>query len=264
MAKKENKKGWRPGRNPLTLLLVVGLLILVFLVIYIPTTIVSNYTAGKVDYFQDVSSVSDLSSIYDEENITYYDSSKDYTTWKITLEAYQYTDVLEDKVFNADEYNIRKETKTTDDDGNESVSVSYDNPFSGDKINFSVTFALPDDKTDLSGYSKITSSYVIYAGLSTATNWIADHSVYSSTIKVTGDNITSAKTLTGKTITCKASYPAKRTIIWPIVKNVDSPDVYLYLYYKDSKGITHQDVVRYEYKEYMTEDTIGAIVKPYD
>lgn len=263
MAKNEEKKRWRPGRNPLTLILVIVLFIVIMLLIYIPTTAVSNYKAGKVDYFQDVSSVSDLSKVYDAEKITYYDNKADYKNWAITLEAAEYVDVY-DPVFNADDYNKRVETVNKDSEGNETTSVSYENPYSGDQINFSVTITLPDDKVDLSEYSTISSSYVIYAGLSTATNWIADHSVYTSTIKFTSTNITSAKTLTGKKITCKASYPAKRTICWPVVKNVDSPDVYLYLYYKDSKGNEHQDVIRYEYNDYMTENTNGAIVKPHD
>ena len=262
MAKENNKKGWRPGRNLLTLILAILILFVIALLIYIPTTIVSNYKAGHVEYFQDVSSVTDIANVYNKDEITYYDNSSDYKEWNIKLEAYQYTDVYEG-LFIADDYNMRVETKETDSNGNETTSVKYENEFSGDKINFSITISLSEEKTDLSDYQTISSNYVIYAGLSTATNWIADHSVYSSTIKFTSNNITSSKTLTGKTITCKASYPAKRTICWPVVKNVDSPDVYLYLYYKDSKGNSHQAVIRYEYKEYMTENTIGAIVNPH-
>ena len=257
------KKRWRPGRNLLTLILLIVLFALILLLIYVPTTITSNYKAGHVTYFQDVDSVTDLKSVYNEDEITYYENSSDYKDWTVKLEAYEYTDV-QDALFIADNYNTRVETTETDTAGTETTKVSYENEFSGDKINFSITISLPEDKTDLSDYQTISGSYVIYAGLSTATNWIADHSTYSSTIKFTSTNITSAKTLTSKTITCKASYPARRTICWPVVKNVDSPDVYLYLYYKDSKGNSHQAVIRYEYKEYMTSDTIGAIIKPHD
>ena len=56
MAKNKNeKKKWRPGRNLLTLILAVAILILVLIIIYIPTSITSNYNAGKVEYFQDIS-----------------------------------------------------------------------------------------------------------------------------------------------------------------------------------------------------------------
>lgn len=256
-------KGWRPGRNLLTLILVIILFALILLCIYVPTTIVSNYKAGKVTYFQDVDSVTDLKSVYNEDEIVYYENSSDYKDWIIKLEAYEYVDV-QDALFIADNYNKRVETTEKDTAGTETTKVTYEDEFSGDKINFSITISLPEDKADLSDYQTISSNYVIYAGLSTATNWIADHSVYSTTIKFTSNNITSAKTLTGKTITCKASYPARRTICWPIVKNVDSPDVYLYLYFKDSKGKSHQAVIRYTYNEYMTADTIGAIINPHD
>ena len=258
----ENKR-WRPGRNLLTLILVIILFALILLCIYVPTTIVSNYKAGKVTYFQDVSSVTDLSNVYDEEEIVYYDNSSDYKDWVVKLEAYQYTDV-QDALFIADNYNKRVETTETDTAGTETTKVTYEDEFSGDKINCSITISLPEDKSDLSDYSDISSKYVIYASLSVATNWIGDHVTLSSPIKVTENNIKNSKKLTGNTLKCKASYPARRTICWPVVKNVDSPDVYLYLYFKDSKGKSHQAVIRYTYKEYMTADTIGAIVNPHD
>ncbi len=263
MAKNKNeKKKWRPGRNLLTLILAVAILILVLIIIYIPTSITSNYNAGKVEYFQDVSSVSDLKDKYNTEKITYYDKATDYTEWNVKLEAYEYKDNTEE-VFVADEYNRRVETVTTDDEGNENVSVTYENPYDTEKcdqINFSLTISLPEGKTDLSDYGT-TGNYVIYAGLSIATNWIGDHATYSSAIKFNSNNILNSKTLTGKTITSKVSYPAKTNICWPVVKNIEAPDVYLYIYYKDSKGIAHQSVIRYEYREYMTPDTKGAIIK---
>ena len=115
----ENKR-WRPGRNLLTLILVIILFALILLCIYVPTTIVSNYKAGKVTYFQDVDSVTDLKNVYNEDEIVYYENSSDYKDWVVKLEAYQYTDV-QDALFIADNYNKRVETTETDTAGTETT-----------------------------------------------------------------------------------------------------------------------------------------------
>lgn len=261
MSNKNNeKKGWRPGRNPLTLLIIIASALVIFIAIFAPVSYFSNKHAGETKYFQDASNVSALKAVYDEENITYYENASDYKEFVVKLEATQYNDVQEE-MFNANDYNTKVETTTTNSSGEETTTVSYENEFSGDSIKFNLTISLQEGK-EITNYKAITSDYYIYASLSVATNWIADHSVLTTLIKFTSSNLLNSYTKENYELKCKASYPARRTTVWPFFTTVDSPDVYLYLYYMDSKGNSHQDVIKYSYKEYRTSDTLGAIIKP--
>ena len=258
--KTEEKKSFKLGRNPITVLLALLIVFIIFISIFIPINIVHNKHLGEVKYFQDASDISTLKSIYDEDSVVYYDNYEDYNDFKVTLYATQYDDVLQD-TFIEDDYNVKVEKTTTDSNGNETTTVSYENEYEGDAIKFKLKLELADGKT-LSGYKTITSSYVVYASLSTATNWVADHSTLSSVIKFTTTSLENSIESNEYELRSKVSYPAKRTTCWPFSTTVDSPDVYLYIYYKDSKDKAHHAVIRYPYSTYRTSDTIGAIMKP--
>lgn len=256
-----NKKGWRPGRNPLTLIIILAAFLVIFIAIFTPVSYFSNKKAGQVEYFQDSDNVSALKAIYSKDNLMYYEDYTYYQDFKVKLEASSYNDVQRE-VFDANKYNNRVETTSVNSNNEEVTKVTYENEFSGDTIKFNLTLSLPEGKEDLSSYKPITSNYVVYASISVATNWIADHSILTTLIKFTDSNITSSVTKENYELKCKASYPARKTTVWPFYTTVESPDVYLYLYYLDSKGDVHQDIIKYPYSAYRTNNTNGAIIKP--
>lgn len=231
----EKRKGWRPGRNLLTLILLIIILFVIFLAIYIPTTISKSYNEGKVEYFQDYDSITYVKDYYNKDKVEYIENSSDFNVFNVTLKATSYTDNKDDV------YVIGK------DSGN------------GDKIKFSLAIEQKDTDNPVSFSTVPSTTYVIYAALCTATNWVGDHG-YTTALRYTADNIKNNYSRT-TTLECNVSYPVKKTICWPFSKTIDTPDVYLYIFYFDDYQKEHHYVVRYTYDEYITSDTEGRIIK---
>lgn len=236
--KNKEKKGWRPGRNLLTLILAIIILFIVFIAIYIPTSISKSYNEGKTTYFEKYESISYISSVYNADDIEFYDS-KDFNIFELKLEATKYYDAL-DKVY-----------KVGEDEANDEITV-----------NLTVSQKDIDDPVKFSTlHTETSTDYVMYAGFSLSTDWVKDQGYSTSGIRISKTDIDEGNEKTKNKITSNISYPAKKTTCWPFSVTVDSPAIYVYLYYEDDYQKAHSYVVRFAYESYMTDDTIGGIIK---
>ena len=225
----DKKKGWRPGRNPLTFILLVLIVAIVFFAIWIPSDIISNKKAGDVSVFQDYANISNVSTYYNEDEITWLNAGE-FEDFDLTFYATQYED----------KYDATYKKGTT--------------LASGDELTFSLT--LSSDSAD--GVATFSgTSYFAYAALCIAEDWIGDYAD-SSYISFTPSNLTNGTAKT-PSVTSTVSYPAKAKMWGPFYKTVKTPDVYLYLVYNTSKQKQKQYIIKYTYNDYMTSSTSGAI-----
>lgn len=129
-----------------------------------------------------------------------------------------------------------------------------------EKVN-SVTFSVKVSKNDESPTTLVpltsNSSYYFKSAVALCSNWIGLNSYSSSLSSYAVD---SEKTMS---VTLNTQFPAKAST-WPIPVVVESPDCYLYLYYRtmeNGKEVLHSYILRYTYSEYMTDTTEGGIRK---
>ncbi len=149
---------------------------------------------------------------------------KDFKLFDITFKATKYNDRADEKV-NSVTFSV-KVTKNTDS---------------------------PETLTPLT----TSSSYYFKSAVALCSNWIGLNS-YSSSLSSYA--VGTEKTMS---VTLNTQFPAKAET-WPVAVTVESPDCYLYLYYKtqeNGKTVEHSYILRYTYNEYMTDSTEGGIRK---
>ena len=103
---------------------------------------------------------------------------------------------------------------------------------------------------------------LVQTGLCLVANWIPFESYQSSLSSFTNSYLENNTSRT-VTINCKTQFPAKAET-WPIKVTVDSPDCYLYLYFRtqeNGKYVDNSYILKYSYEEYVTKQTQGGIIR---
>ncbi len=103
---------------------------------------------------------------------------------------------------------------------------------------------------------------LVQTGICLVANWIEFESYQSSLSSFTNSYLENNTSRT-VTINCKTQFPAKAET-WPIKVTVDSPDCYVYVYFRtqeSGKYIDNSYILKYSYEEYVTKQTQGGIVR---
>lgn len=130
------------------------------------------------------------------------------------------------------------------------------------KVEFSLTIKKNDNTPTTLVNVSSSSSYLVQAGACLCANWVGLNS-YTSSLYGYSESYLKNETSRTLSVTCKTQFPAKADT-WPIKVTVDSPDCYLYLYFRtqeNGKNVNNSYILKYTYDEYMTSTTQGGIQK---
>lgn len=211
--------------------IVIGIILIPF--IYSATTYIKAWNNNKISPFSPTVTVNDDSTTTEKEKITGLKldnveriEHKDFDKFDVTFEIANYDDV------NKKEITFTIKIKKNDNTPEELTTV--DN----------------------------SSTNLVKTGVCVCANWIGFESYQSSLQQYNNSYITNNSARTAS-VKCDTKFPAKAST-WPIKVTVDSPEIYLYLYYRTQENalyVDHSYILHYTYFDVWTENTKGGIIK---
>lgn len=241
MAKGNNKEKLSPRVIvKLVLLIVIVAAIILVPIIYSGTTYIKAWnTNKKTPFAPTVTESTDESSsttttetprisgliLDDVQRI----DNKDFNLFDITFQATSYNDREADKV---------------------------------QQVSFSIVIKKNDNTPTNMVETSNSSNCLVSTGLVLCANWISLESYQSSLSNFSESYLTNG-TSRNVTLACTTQFPAKADT-WPVKVTVDSPDCYMYLYFRTQENGKYKNnsyILKYTYDEYMTESTQGGIEK---
>ncbi len=234
MSKNKNESKKMSPRVIVKLVLIIAIPCLIILAVLLASGLsyINAYNSSKVTPYAPTVTKNDdgtetttdkISGIY-LTDVERMDG-KDFKLFDVTFEASKYNDRTSDKVQSVT-FNV--------------LVKKNDNS--------------PADVTYVSG----STTYNLKAAVALCSDWVNLNS-YSSSLTSMKIDDTGTKSLT---VSCPVQFPASTTSCWPVPVTIESPDCYLYLYYRTlEKAIykEHAYILRYTYNEYMVETTEGGI-----
>lgn len=130
------------------------------------------------------------------------------------------------------------------------------------KVEFKIILKKNDNTP--SGLTTISSgsTNMVQTGICLCANWIGFES-YQTSLSTFNDSYLTNGTARTTSIKCETTFPAKADT-WPVKVTVDSPNCYLYIYYRTQENGEYVDnsyILEYTYSDIMTSSTTGGIIK---
>lgn len=239
MSKDTNKKGFRPGRNLGTLLIIIGAVLLICLVVLsverckawsdLKTNVTAYSDKDKASYVKDQIDLDNVERV----------SSKKFDYMDVTFYCKTYTD-------NQESYYVKK--KSSDEATNK------------DQIIFKLKLA----KNSNTGLQRSVDGVICYVNVGIASDVIGDEAYATKLQSFTDSTMFQTNEVTF-TVNSTVSYPCK-VKSWPFSKTIKSPTAYVYIKYltydKNGNQDTKEFVIKYKYSEYMTSNSEKGIIEP--
>lgn len=235
MSNSNNKEKLKPRvivKIVVLLVIIIGVLITPF--IYSGTTYIKAWNNNKITPFAPTITQSD-------------DSSTPTETAKISGLKLDNVKRIEHTEF--DKFDLTFEATNYDD--RDAKKVDF-------KIILKKNDNTPDGLTTISG----SSTTLVQTGICLCANWIGFESYQTSLSTFNDSYLTNGSSRT-TSIKCETSFPAKADT-WPVKVTVDSPDCYLYVYYRTQENGEYVDnsyILKYTYSDIMTSSTTGGIIR---
>ncbi len=258
MAKNNNEnstKKFKFGRNPLSLIIIILAIVIIFFAIYIPSSYIGVYNSNHVTAFE--------SSLPESDNYK-IEQTKERNVQRIKAKDF---DVL-DLNFRATSYSMKKDSHDATKNPSVSFKLSmywtdkttelFGDHFLG--INYDGEVAINNTQTIRMAVCLATPEWIGYCNYSSDTIRPFSNKYVKSAESSKDQPSESSYTINGNISSDdkakNQTFPATANT-WPVKVSVDNPNAYLFIqFFYPKDGVKEQIyIIEYTYDEYVNSDT---------